>query len=47
MSEAVSLVAPRPILERYEATMVLSGVGDAMGYHAGGWEFVRVRCEAL
>ncbi len=33
-----------PLSERYEACMLLSGVGDAMGYHAGGWEFIRDRC---
>ena len=25
--------------ERFRAAMVLSGVGDAMGYKAGEWEF--------
>lgn len=26
-------------LERYQATMVLAGVGDAVGYKNGQWEF--------
>ena len=25
--------------ERYRASMVLAGVGDAMGYRNGAWEF--------
>jgi len=25
--------------ERYKASMVLSGVGDAIGYREGSWEF--------
>ncbi|XP_071771818.1 ADP-ribosylhydrolase ARH1-like [Centroberyx gerrardi] len=28
-----------PLKERYEASMVLSGVGDALGYNHGNWEF--------
>jgi len=27
------------LVERYRATMVLAGVGDAMGYRNGAWEF--------
>jgi len=27
--------------ERYEASVVLSGVGDAIGYRNGWWEFCR------
>lgn len=30
-----------PLSERYEACMVLSGVGDALGYNHGSWEFER------
>ncbi|KAM4608613.1 ADP-ribosylhydrolase ARH1-like [Polymixia lowei] len=28
-----------PLKEKYEASMVLSGVGDALGYNRGNWEF--------
>ena len=27
------------LLERYQACMILHGVGDAMGYKNGEWEF--------
>jgi hypothetical protein len=27
------------VAERYRASMVLAGVGDAMGYRNGVWEF--------
>ncbi|CAL8320645.1 unnamed protein product [Merluccius merluccius] len=30
-----------PLKERYEASMVLSGVGDALAYNKGNWEFQR------
>lgn len=28
------------LLERYQATMVLAAVGDAMGYQNGHWQFI-------
>jgi len=31
--------------ERYEASMVLSGVGDAIGYRNGRWEFCKSGAE--
>lgn len=35
-----ALSFPSPSLEtRYIACLVLAGVGDALGYHNGGWEF--------
>ncbi|KAG7265380.1 hypothetical protein CRUP_005323 [Coryphaenoides rupestris] len=30
-----------PLTERYEASMVLSGAGDALAYNHGNWEFER------
>lgn len=39
-SETMKCPTPAPTLKaRYVASMVLSGVGDAMGYHRGDWEF--------
>ena len=31
--------SPPPMLERYRACMLLAGVGDALGYNMGYWEF--------
>jgi hypothetical protein len=31
--------AEQQLGERYRASMVLAGVGDAMGYRNGAWEF--------
>jgi len=38
-STSSSAVESSSMQERYEATMLLSGVGDAMGYNNGRWEF--------
>ncbi|XP_071106396.1 ADP-ribosylhydrolase ARH1-like isoform X1 [Haliotis cracherodii] len=36
---AATKLAPVSMLERYKAAMVLAGVGDALGYKKGEWEF--------
>ena len=41
------------LTERYVASMILAGVGDAMGFRNGGWEFkfdgeaIHKECENL
>ena len=40
------MASSHPLEERYRASMVLSGVGDALAYKNGAWEFAR-RGEAI
>ena len=37
--QAATAEVATALAERYRASMVLAGVGDAMGYRNGAWEF--------